>query len=417
MFSSLFFLILTVLLINLAPEIRFKTFVHDPVWGWIYSLMAYLFTLGVIYLQNLWLARRRNRSRWLVLANLEMVVFLIVYFFILGGDRIYGSWQSINAIIALVLYFGGLALFHYTFTLGSHRVKRAEMARQMKLTMPFALPFIVIVILLDALFWVPEAWSDTVLTGVSFLGVLALAMLAPITICQAWGCIKMRDEETRERLEGICQRAGFKHAGILEWTIMNHTPTAAIIGIFPNFRYILFSRYLLHTIPPEAIDAILAHEIGHSQRKHMLIYPLIIMGMVTTAGLAGMGLTWLLEGWDHPYYKPVALFFCYAVVLGVYFRLVFGYFSRIFERQADLHVLELGIPLQDMITALDEVGIHTGHTHLVPSWHHYSIAERIAFLQKCMEDPTAVERHHRLVRISLLIYFLLLGLAISFLVF
>ena len=59
------------------------------------------------------------------------------------------------------------------------------------------------------------------------------------------------------RMAVLVAQRGFKHAGILEWTIMNHTPTAAIIGIFPQFRYILFSRYLLHTLPPEAIDAIL----------------------------------------------------------------------------------------------------------------------------------------------------------------
>jgi STE24 endopeptidase len=412
LFSSLFFLILTVLLINVAPDIRAAPWVQDPLWSFLDSLGLYLATLGWILVQNRALSRGKQRQRWLVIVNLELILFLIVHFFILGGDAIYGPWPSLHALSALAMYFGGLALFHYTFAKGSRRFRKNETLRQLKLVMPFAIPFALIVILLDALWWVPEAWGNTVLTAVSILGVLALMFFLPLLICQAWGCIPLRDAPTRQRLEEICRQAGFNHAGILEWTVMNHSPTAAIIGILPGFRYILFSRYLLHSLPAEAIDAILAHEIGHSQRKHMMIYPLIIMGMVATAALAGIGFEWALEDWQSDYVKPIALFICYALVLGLYFRFVFGYFSRIFERQADLHILELGLPLQDMITVLDAVGVHSGNTHLVPSWHHYSIAERIAFLRRCQEDPLQVDRHHRLVRISLIIYLILLGLAI-----
>ncbi|HKK99844.1 MAG TPA: peptidase, partial [Desulfotignum sp.] len=33
-----------------------------------------------------------------------------------------------------------------------------------------------------------------------------------------------------------------------------------------------------------------------------------------------------------------------------------------------------------------------------PNWHHFSIAQRIGFLEKCQHNPALVDRHHRRVR-------------------
>ncbi len=320
-----------------------------------------LFLLGITF-QNWWVSRQRNRSFWLVIVNLELVVFLMIYFFVLGGDRLFQSWESINALIALGFYFGGLTLFHYTFLKGKHLLRKTEAARQMKLIIPFGVPFLCIVILLDFLSLLPTLWQDAALIATSVVIFMGMLFFLPTMICKSWGCIPLQDQESLQRLEALCTKAGFKHAGILEWTVMNHTPTAAIIGILPWFRYVLFSRYLIHALPEEAIDAILVHEIGHSQRKHMIIYPFIILGMTVATAFIGLVFDWTLTDWHHPYYRPIALFLCYALVLALYFRIIFGYFSRMFERQADLHILQVNLPIQDMITALDEVGIHSGKT-------------------------------------------------------
>lgn len=411
MFSSLFFLIVTVLLINLAPEIRQKLWITDPVEGLIFGIVFYLITLGIIYAQNKIFHRRRNRSRWLIIANIELILFFILYYFVFGTDRIFGNWESPDSILALALYFGGLAFFHYTYSKEHKLLKKTETFRQIKILIPFTIPFVTVVFLLDGLKFAPGPVSETYLFVASLVVIFTMLMFLPTLICQTWGCTEMHDCETRSRLEGICKNAGFKHGGLKEWTVMNNSPTAAIIGILPRFRYILFSRYLLHALPTNAVDAILAHEIGHSQRKHLLMYPLIILGMMVATAWAGMGFDWLLKDWHHPYYKPIVLFFLYVLVLGIYFRLVFGFFSRQFERQADLHVVKLGLPLDDMIVALDEVGVNSGNTHYVPSWHHFSIAERIDFLKACIANPALIENHHRNVRIWVTLYLIVLALA------
>jgi STE24 endopeptidase len=89
---------------------------------------------------------------------------------------------------------------------------------------------------------------------------------------------------------------------------------------------------------------------------------------------------------------------------------VFGYFSRLFERQADLTAIELGLPSDSMVKALDTVGVAAGNIHQHPSWHHYSIEQRINFLQAAAKDPSIIKKHEQKIRRSLLVF--VLGLAV-----
>lgn len=199
------------------------------------------------------------------------------------------------------------------------------------------------------------------------------------------------------------------------WTIMNHSYTAGIIGIVPRFRYVMFTKRLLDELSKESIEAVLAHEIGHSYRKHLLIYPVIIFGMIVTTTIFSLFFSesinefFSLQDMLHPsplwkMLYPLSVFIPFAVILALYFRYVFGYFSRLFERQADLHVFEVGIPPEHMHQALDELGVLTGNTHHHPSWHHHSISERMTFLEKAASDPSLIDKHHRRVKKNLIVY-------------
>lgn len=377
------------------------------------SLLLYSGFLGILYLQNLF-AKGKFRSEWSVIVNVELLCFLSLYYFILCGNRLVDRFQTIDTLIALSFYFGGLAFFHYTFNHQSSRLRKAEAIKQLKLVAPFAIPFIILLIIMDLTSIVPESWNIPTFIVGSGVAFILLLMFLPKMICEAWGCVKLQDVETRKRLENLCLKANFKYADILEWTVMNQTPTAAIMGIMPNYRYVLFSRHLLHALPPEAVDAILAHEIGHSKRKHLVIYPTIILGMMLSASIVGDLIGNLFVDENITSGLPVLMFLIYAIVLGLYFRFVFGFFSRLFERQADLYVMELGMPLESMILALDQVGITAGNTHFVPSWHHYSIAQRIEFLKKVIAKPELASKHHRFVNKALVVYGILLILAIVY---
>ena len=67
------------------------------------------------------------------------------------------------------------------------------------------------------------------------------------------------------------------------------------------------------------------------------------------------------------HFSPIVAYIFYAIIAMLYFRIVFGYFSRLFERQADLYVFEAGVPHYYMLQALDYIGVASGNTHLSPA--------------------------------------------------
>jgi STE24 endopeptidase len=201
---------------------------------------------------------------------------------------------------------------------------------------------------------------------------------------------------------------------------MNRSLTAAIVGVVPRLRYIMFTKRLLHELSPNAIESILAHEIGHSYRKHLLIFPLILLGMIVCTSLFAQYFSDPLSQWlsaqNAEWLFPLTIFIGYAIIIALYFRFVFGLFSRLFERQADLHGFVLGLLPEHMIEALDDVAVATGFTHMAPNWHHYSIQQRIDFLKAATENPKLIQAHHRRVKLILFLYFILLAAALLLLV-
>lgn len=398
MYANFLFLLLVFLIPNMSA-IEGSGWATSPHLAFALAHLLYLFVLGLIFLFGRLASRsfHKKQEGFLWQTNLLLIAFLSFSFFGLEVQRFFLEWtnfQFLPTCWALLLYLFGLWIFHW-----SSRSRRTA-GRQIRFLIPFALPFLVFTLALDLL----STISPFVLIGVIFLLTAFLMVFFPAFIQLIWKCkpLEEEDPELAARLEALCQKAHFRHAGIKVWTVMNDALTAAIVGIVPRFRYIIFTKKLIGLLAPESIEAILAHEIGHSYRRHLLIYPLIILGM--TIGL------YVLSYFTEESLSPFLFFIIYALLIALYLRLVFGFFSRNFERQADLHVFELDIQPKHMIDALHQVAVATGNTHLVPSWHHYSIQQRIDFLQAAILDPSLISRHHRFVKNSVIFYLILLFL-------
>jgi Zn-dependent protease with chaperone function len=433
-FSNLLFIVFVLLLVSLNPERALIPLVSSPIDAFLFGLFLYSITLGIIYLQNVFLKKYLSKVKTLLcfVVNIELIIFLSFFYFFLEGQRIFeylplvSKWQIFITVFSLTLYLGGIWFFHYTFSIMQQTASFRKFKNssdyaflQLRLVFPFAIPFLIFTLLVDLSKLFPTA-SISVNTQLGSLLILCAALifmilmmiLLPAIIQWIWQCRPIPNSELKEKLDNLCQKANFTHAGIKTWTVMNQSYTAAIIGIVPRFRYIMFTQKLLDQLSPAAITAILAHEIGHSYRKHLLLYPLIIFGMMLAASLFSVIFTIPLEQFLrlqnqlHPsslwaLLEPLAIFVPYVLIIAVYFRLIFGYFSRLFERQADLHVFHLELPPQDMIEALNTVAIKSGYSHKHPSWHHYSIEQRIDFLNATIENPNLIEKHHKRVRANI----------------
>lgn len=436
MISNIFFLILFFFTITSAGDGEYTIyFLETPGKAFLIGLGLYVLLLVALYFIN-----RRNfgKDRLLFFDNVVLLLFFLVYYFVLGSQRWIRSHeilpfpQTLAAILAVTLYFFALAVCHFAQANPrwnrKHAIKKGWHA--VRFLLPFSLPFLIFIVLDDVGRMLPveklrevmgiEKGSDSesiLSIAFSILSVIGVLALFPVLVLWSWQCPPLEEGILKDRLERLCQKAQFKHAGLKIWSVMEEAYTAAIIGLIARFRYIMFTRKLVDKIPPDYIEAILAHEMGHNKYKHLIFYPFILLGMLAFGILFAdfsfhlIHNTWNLSetAWDPLFY--LALF---LIAIALYFRYIFGYFSRLFERQADLYVYEVGVPVDHIIGALDTVGVYSGNIHDIPSWHHFSIKERIDFLERSKINPEIVKEHHKLVRTSLWIYFFLLFIVLFF---
>ena len=423
MFSNLLFLLLVLLSASLAPEVTTPYWDVSPAQSlWLGTALYGLLLISLVAQVKVLPLRYGSLT---ILAQLEILLFLGFFLFFLDGMHIFGAWSTLHVFVVLSLYSGALGLFYsFAYFRAPLRgvVDRGSFVDgQLRLTMPFAVPYLLLGVLSDLLtVWVPldaQVPSTSAVVFLFFVGFMLLMMaLVPVLVVLAWKCQPLPPGDIKEGLEALCRRAGFRYREICSWTILRHTATAAILGVFPQYRYVMFTDLMLRELSPKALQAVLAHEIGHSRHYHLLLYPFVLLGGLVLAGLFGWIVIPALAHWmdliGQGSLIPLASLVPYCIIFAVYFRFVFGYFSRLFERQADLSVISLGVDPQEMVEALHKVAVLCGHIHDQPSWHHFSIRQRIEALEFAAVHPASVESHSQRVRSALMIYgsLLLIGL-------
>ena len=215
---------------------------------------------------------------------------------------------------------------------------------------------------------------------------LALAFFLPSLLRNVWNTAPFPPGERRDVLERVAARAGFRARALLAWNTGDLMANAAIVGVGPRTRVVLFSDSLLAQLDSEELAAVFAHEIGHAARRHVLIFVAWAGAFFLIADLAANRL-FPSEGWIG---GGVVLCAVIAWLLG------FGFASRRFELEADLYCLDLLGDSSALVRALEKVG---GRFRDVASWRHFSTAERVRFLADAATDPRAQARLRRTLRI------------------
>jgi Zn-dependent protease with chaperone function len=334
-----------------------------------------------------------------------------------------------GALVFLLLFFVHLILiwvlnhdaYEKIYAAGVSR--RSRVAAQIAFAAPVLLPWLVLSGTTDLIALLPFETPRRLLAHPAgelayFLCFLVLVAIAgPALIRRFWRCRPLEDGWMRRRIDALCRRARLRYAQILYWPMFGgRTITAGVMGLVGRFRYILITPGLLRTLSPEQIDQVIAHEIGHVKRWHLAFYLLFLTGYILLAyALFDVAAMLLLQAAPvHRLVRYVAidpvstgsalLGLMTVTVFLVYFRLVFGYFMRNFERQADLYVYRLFPSARPLITTLARIALVSGIAPTKPDWHHFSIGERIAYLERCEADPRWIARHDRKVARSITVY-------------
>jgi Zn-dependent protease with chaperone function len=413
------------------------------------SLALFLFLAkGLLFQQLAHRAFRRRRldraSRYF--ATEQKLSIAAIFFFAIDvyvlDLKFYLTRLPFTDKMPTLVYLGGLLLFfaylvilwlearpRYQVVFGRRYSPRAFLLANIKINLPIVLPWLLLSTVYDLLLLLPlprlqraiaSPWGEPIFFLIFFL---ILAFTFPLLIVRLWNCRPLPAGPTRAHIEHICRREGLAYQEIMTWPLFEgRALTAGIMGLTRRFRYLLITPALIEALDPVEMEAVIAHEIGHVKKYHLQLYLLLFLGFVLLAQLASYPLLSLVLS-SGLFYQTileahldlgaaldtvniVAIF----LLMLVYFRFIFGFFMRNFERQADLQALTaLNGNAGPLVRVLEKIGWLSGNIRDLPSWHHFGIGQRVDYLLKCQADRRFVWRHHAKVYTSLLLFLVVLA--------
>ena len=237
---------------------------------------------------------------------------------------------------------------------------------------------------------------------------ITLLWLYPVLIAPLFNKFEpIKDEELLEKINALMDKAGLKTRGIYqvdEGKRSKHT-NAYFTGIGKTKRIVLYDT-LLSSHTPDEIVAVLAHEIGHWKKKHILKQ----LTFMIIASLVLLYFIYLIVNWSllynafglkvTPVYAGLFLVSLYLSAAGYFLSPIGAAVTRRYEREADRMAFELTGTAQPMINALKRLAkdnLTNLHPHPLYVWFHYShppLIERIEYLQAMDGDKDVSSREN-----------------------
>ena len=382
-----------------------------------------------------WIGAYINRLSLLALAVFATNLYGFKLYSLFSGTPFFNRFPTIEAIIFLSLFLGYLiAVWTAAYTVQRHffpsQISRREfILSNLSFSLPALLPWFVLSIVSDLLGFLPwqpvKEFLRSPAGEIGYIAVflVAIAIFGPVLIKTLWKCKSLEPGVARSRIEFVCKQTGLKYADILRWELFGGTMiTAGVMGLVGRFRYILVTPALLNSLTGEELDAVMLHEIGHVQKHHMVFYLLFFGGFVACNFVFFEPILFLLYLFEPVYHvfemvgiqkttaHPVLFSTTLILTFVLYFRFVFGYYMRNFERQADLHMYRYTSDASPLISTFYKIASYSHQSMEKPNWHHFSIGRRVRFLEKCQQVPELIKTHHLKVKKMMLGYLVAMAL-------
>jgi Zn-dependent protease with chaperone function len=308
----------------------------------------------------------------------------------------------------------------------------------------------------------PELTGDDVYRVASVAAVPVLIVFLPLLIKPLLGLRSLPSGPTRDRLEALARRLRFRYSDLLVWPTHASVANAMIVGLVPRVRYVIFTDRVLEEMPADELDAVFGHEVGHARHGHIWYYALFLVLSMTVLVATLLTVEMKLRAIpnEDPSFTPAPfspenpgweLLPPFALAAG-YIFLVFGFLSRLCERQADVfgcravscgnpdcngHDVTTAYPadgtglcpsgIKTFARALERVDLLNGHGDpetarpnpsfggwireflgWVRAWQHSTMPRRIGFLLSLIDDRGRERRFQR--RLLVLRWGLVVGL-------
>lgn len=345
----------------------------------------------------------------------------------LAGMAAAALYVALACLVWSQTYLLERAVMHQPWSRGSF------VAGQARFVAPVIFPWFLLSLVSDLTAWLwpgGEAWLAGQWGDLAFLALFALmaAFMFPPLVRGWWGCREVPPGPVRGAAQETLDRLGVKVAAILNWPIMGgRALTAGVLGLVPRLRYLLITPALAEVLSPAEISAVVAHEAGHVKKWHMVKFLGLFMGFFFMAYALAEPLDILLRllifwlagtGWGAELLTAedggegvlsLALALPLVILLIAYLRFAVGYFMRNYERQADLYALKATGSAGPLITSLEKIARLAGNIRDLPSWHHFSVAQRVRALEAAQDRPELIAAHDRKMRRALGLYLAILA--------
>ena len=240
------------------------------------------------------------------------------------------------------------------------------------------------------------------------VGVGVVFLFAPLLLRLTWDTVPLGAGPLRDRMMAAARAAGVRVGQLLVWRTQGRIANAAVMGLIAPLRLVIMSDRLLETLPERQVDAVLAHELGHVKRGHLVW---LVLVCVATFGLVWRGIE---LGVAH-LFGDAGGWVALPIGIGVGLLIV-GAVSRRFEWQADAFAATLLSRMRAEGSASrvtpEAVGDMAGALLTVTrigrssvnrwTWRHGSIATRVHKLEAISGAPIRhlpIDAHVRLIKI------------------
>jgi len=262
-------------------------------------------------------------------------------------------------------------------------------------------------------------YSPPVQVVIFGLFIVVLAVVAPAFIVRVWDCLPLEDPELKNTIDTFCRSRGVKFKDIMSWNALNGgLVTAGVLGLVTRFRYLLITPELIKLLDKDELLGVVSHEIGHVKKNHLRYYlvfflgfMLIVISVLQLANnlAAASPLSRYISFKDGQFvinsspmdYITFLIMFSLFIL---YFRFIFGYFMRNFEREADIFCFHAGVNPDLLVSSFHKLDEHMGSEEKKSNWHHYTISQRVGFLKTCMENPQHAAAHEKKVKRSVRLF-------------
>jgi len=348
-----------------------------------------------------------------VLSILALLVFLSdVYLldlhYYLGELPLAGYVPGLLSLAGLMVYYAYQSMVwlslrkSYERVLGVARPARVFVGEQIRNSVIVVAPWLLLTFLFDLLALVPNGSVQNFFNGtwgeltVLLVFLVSLMFWFPQLMVKMMGGRPLPGGEHREFIEAFCRRQGVAFKEICSWPLFEgRVLSAGVVGMAGRNRYLLLTPALLDAASPAELQAVLAHEIGHVKKHHLVLYLFLLMGLGVLIQLGVQPLLYALLG--SPLWLGIFLEFAgdtqslisflagipVVILALLYVRFIFGYFMRNFERQADLYAYHATGGAGPLSAILEKIAWLGGNIRERPCWHHFGLGQRIDYLREC----------------------------------